>query len=174
MYSSSGSISDRYGDSSTTSGTPSPHVAHSRLQLLGRGRIDVDVDRAHVGRQRLRRSRSASTTARCTPLIGTSTVLWRARSRLPALQRQLRGDVRRSAAASPGRAATMHRDQQHDDPGAFERLRDRDDDQHDAGDERAEAVDRRRWSASPASRSRRQWTTMPACDSVNETNTPIM
>ena len=37
----------------------------------------------------------------------------------------------------------MQRDQQQDDPRAFERLRDRDDDQHDAGDDRAEAVDQR-------------------------------
>ena len=44
-----------------------------------------------------------------------------------------------------GRAEEEHvdRDQQQDDPRAFVRLGDRDDDQHDAGDERAEAVDQR-------------------------------
>ena len=60
-----------------------------------------------------------------------------------------------------------------DDPGAFERLRHGDDDQDDAGDDGAEAVDERA-RFQPGSFVWRQWITMPACDSVNDMNTPIM
>ena len=62
---------------------------------------------------------------------------------------------------------------QDDDPRALGRLRRGDDQQHDAGDDRAEAVDRR--AGPPARRAQRPPVeTMPACDSVNETKTPIM
>ena len=54
MYSSRGSINDRNGEGSTTSGTPRPHLSQSlRICAVDRG-IDVDVDRAHIGRQRAR------------------------------------------------------------------------------------------------------------------------
>jgi hypothetical protein len=65
------------------------------------------------------------------------------------------------------------RNQQQHDPRPFERLGHCHDHQDDAGDQRAKAVDRRTGLPSWLLRSR-QWITIPVCDSVKETNTPIM
>ena len=70
-----------------------------------------------------------------------------------------------------------HRDEQRnhdeDDPGTFEGLGGGDDEQDDARDDRAEPVDG--GACPPAGRrERRQCITIPLCDSVNDTNTPIM
>ena len=65
----------------------------------------------------------------------------------------------------------QQRDQQHHQPGAVDELGAGDHQRDDAGRHRADAVDDRR-RRQPGPRSRRQCTTMPACESVKLVKTP--
>ena len=140
--------------------------------LLGPRRVQVHVNRPHIVGQRFGVAQRLDHRALDAADRDEHGVVHAALRRV-ALQGQLRPDVI-VVAARRLEDHHDHRNQQQDDPRALERLGDRDDDQHDAGDDGAEAVDERALVRQPGSPELRQWITIPACDSVNEMNTPIM